>query len=98
MKCKYTLPRKPQKRGLIGRSWDDTIAKQERTAEMDHFTELARMFETKERGVYIPPWAYYSDDMVGIAVEFWKKYDTIVCDCHGNEWKRGEKIKEGDHV
>ena len=23
---------------------------------------------------------------------------VIVCDHHGNEWKRGEKIKEGDHA
>lgn len=97
MKCRYQFPHEPQKCGLLNSSWNDPVAMMERAVEMDSFTELARMFATMERGTYLPYWAYYSDDMVGIAVEFWKNYDITVCDHHGNEWKRGEKIKEGDH-
>lgn len=100
MKCKYTLPHQPQKCGLLKSSWNDPVAKLERAAAEpdDPIADLNRMYEMLGQAALIPHRAYYSDIMVGIAVEFWKNYDIIVCDHHGNEWKRGEKIKEGDRV
>ena len=99
MKCRYTPTHQPQKCGLLKSSWNDPVAMLERAAEpVDPIAELTRMYEVLKQAPQLPYRAYYSDPMVGIAVDFWKDCDIIVCDHHGNEWKRGEKIKEGDYV
>ena len=100
MKCKYPLPHQPQKCGLLKSSWNDPVARMERAATEpdDPIADRNRMYDMLGQAALIPPCAYYNDIMVGIAVEFWKNYNIIVCDHHGNEWKRGEKIKEGDHA
>lgn len=98
MKCKYILPHQPQKCGLLKSPWNDPVAMMERAAAEpdDPIADRNRMYEMLGQAALIPPRAYYNDIMVGIAVKFWKNYNIIVCDHHGNEWKRGEKIKEGD--
>lgn len=101
MKCRYTLPHQPQKCGLLKSSWNDPVAMMERASreaeQIDLIATLNQIYGILRQSPQLPHRAYYSDPVVGIAVEFWKNYDIIVCDHHGNEWKRGEKIKEGDH-
>lgn len=99
MKCKYQFPHQPQKCGLLISSWNDPVAMLERAAEpVNPIAALNQMYEMLRQAPQLPYRAYYSDPDIGIAVEFWKNYDIIVCDHHGNEWKRGEKIKEVDHA
>ena len=99
MKCRYIPAHKPQKCGLLESSWNDPVAMMERAVEApaDPIAALTQMYAMLRQAPRLPQRAYYSDPMVGIAVEFWKNYNIIVCDYHGNEWKHGEKIKEGDH-
>ena len=99
MKCRYIPAHKPQKCGLLESSWNDPVAMMERAVEApaDPIAALTQMYAMLRQAPRLPQRAYYSDPMVGIAVEFWKNYNIIVCDYHGNEWKHGEKIKEAHH-